>query len=723
MFFVLWAILFFQTLESSIGTTYYLKQVNLKANSLRVKRGDTVILTCQVDMSSSSDTGLQIKYSFHKKHDLLYNVSSSQKSQRYELASVHVSHSGFYCCVAEVGNKKKKSSDINIKVTGLPKPLLKVHNTEVKEGEDVQMTCTATDGIPPFIFTFYKRPFQKTPSQESNENNKEETVTDKMSSETSFAIDDKDEIVRFTCSFVSLLMYHAGKSPESNVTIVTVIEQLAAPEITVHPSSNVTEGTLLNLTCTTKTAPQFSGNVLLMIEKEKHIISMANNTVYYSTTANLQRAGEYKCVASVGDFQKDSKKKIIVNELFSKPELSAAERINEHNPITLQCTVKSVSQNNISGPVFAIYQNRNLIHRNTSSNNTLIFSIKNATVQNQGTYTCKVTIQSITKESAPVNITVYAPVSPPRLTSETTDVILGHNATLQCKSEMGSPPVNYTLLRAGEVHSTITVTKAFEQATFTVTVNKTEHYGEYRCTAENRISSSKKYSSSFNFTVIAPITGVTLTMIPVDGVEEGEELILLCIALNASKPITYKWYKGAEQKLLQTKSNSSESHAYLTITTDHQGTYCCSASNRANTMHSAEVNVTVKWASWKKIMSSVVLLLIAIGTILACLYFQKFKKAKSSSVEMSGKLSDMEFNNQTSASGQANKVISNAIHDHEENDLIDNKEARLSDTKKELLGTEASDEQYEGAKNGTAQTDKEEEHTELDCSEERTMLS
>ncbi|XP_005993795.1 platelet endothelial cell adhesion molecule isoform X3 [Latimeria chalumnae] len=630
MFFVLWAILFFQTLESSIGTTYYLKQVNLKANSLRVKRGDTVILTCQVDMSSSSDTGLQIKYSFHKKHDLLYNVSSSQKSQRYELASVHVSHSGFYCCVAEVGNKKKKSSDINIKVTGLPKPLLKVHNTEVKEGEDVQMTCTATDGIPPFIFTFYKRPFQKTPSQESNENNKEETVTDKMSSETSFAIDDKDEIVRFTCSFVSLLMYHAGKSPESNVTIVTVIEQLAAPEITVHPSSNVTEGTLLNLTCTTKTAPQFSGNVLLMIEKEKHIISMANNTVYYSTTANLQRAGEYKCVASVGDFQKDSKKKIIVNELFSKPELSAAERINEHNPITLQCTVKSVSQNNISGPVFAIYQNRNLIHRNTSSNNTLIFSIKNATVQNQGTYTCKVTIQSITKESAPVNITVYAPVSPPRLTSETTDVILGHNATLQCKSEMGSPPVNYTLLRAGEVHSTITVTKAFEQATFTVTVNKTEHYGEYRCTAENRISSSKKYSSSFNFTVI------------------------------------------------------------------------------------------VKWASWKKIMSSVVLLLIAIGTILACLYFQKFKKAKSSSVEMSGKLSDMEFNNQTSASGQANKVISNAIHDHEENDLIDNKEARLSDTKKELLGTEASDEQYEGAKNGTAQTDKEEEHTELDCSEEPT---
>jgi len=94
-------------------------------------------------------------------------------------------------------------------------------------------------------------------------------------------------------------------------------------------------------------------------------------------------------------------------------------------------------------------------------------------------------------------------LSNPRLipVQGTLNVVMNQNVTLSCHSDSGSPPVRYTLFKRGRKVSILN-RPDLTPSLFNLTINSADDMGEYKCKAENNISSRGKYSNSLNFTLI-----------------------------------------------------------------------------------------------------------------------------------------------------------------------------------------------------------------------------
>lgn len=94
-------------------------------------------------------------------------------------------------------------------------------------------------------------------------------------------------------------------------------------------------------------------------------------------------------------------------------------------------------------------------------------------------------------------------LSNPRLipVQRTLNVVMNQNVSLSCHSDSGSPPVRYTLFKRNQKVSTLN-RPDLTPGLFNLTINSASDVGEYKCKAENNISSGGKYSNSLNFTLI-----------------------------------------------------------------------------------------------------------------------------------------------------------------------------------------------------------------------------
>jgi len=79
--------------------------------------------------------------------------------------------------------------------------------------------------------------------------------------------------------------------------------------------------------------------------------------------------------------------------------------------------------------------------------------------------------------------------------------VLGRPFQILCRSDVGSLPVNYTLLTGYDPLSTVTVERPPRQALFTATVHKPEDIGKFMCEAQNR-QREAPLSKRLNATVI-----------------------------------------------------------------------------------------------------------------------------------------------------------------------------------------------------------------------------
>ncbi|XP_069511097.1 platelet endothelial cell adhesion molecule isoform X2 [Ambystoma mexicanum] len=599
--------------------------------SSELMNGVPINLTCTVDIIQTEPFPILHHFSFLKEDSLIYNVSSKQKTAVYAIHPARVSHSGDYLCKVNSSGKERSSQELALRVTGLAKPNITLSKYEASEGDFIEVLCEVPDEKPPFEFTFIKT---------NNHQNRQQLVRKALHHNyvrTKFQVAEGDVFVHFECAAKIQSVVHPETS-SSVRKIVTVTVPFSNPAITVWPMGNITEGKNMTIECNIVTSHATSEDVLITMQKGKQIMeSSRRGSIVFNVIATVADMGNYTCKAESNKLSKSKSLYITVAELFARPQLVASStHISEGNFLSLSC--------------YIIGQNQTSLNFFLKKDNTFTKLMrpygkysKKAEAVDSGSYVCGVTIQNITKISSPVQIFVYAAVSRPVLTHDkkVSEVTVGQNFRLMCKSSSGTPPIQYAFFRGSEKLGTINVT-GNASAVLQVVAALSQNFGPYRCEAKNKNIAPWKMSNLLNISVIVPVQNASLLLIPENGeVEDGTGLSLVCKVKNGSFPVNFTFYHKDEQKtnhVLYTTSVHAHNANWMNsdFKKSKEGIYSCTASNKANLVTSRHLLVKVVLASWKKtiIASSVVALAIAISAGFIWWYLHKKKKAKELSLEM-----------------------------------------------------------------------------------------
>ncbi|NXI52266.1 PECA1 protein, partial [Chloroceryle aenea] len=596
--------------------------------SVRVNNGAPMSIVCHADISKSTNFQLKHNFTIFKDGKLVFTTVSDKGDAQYEIPMARSSDTGDYECTVEADGKTKSSNSLHVWVIGMTKPILTAEKKEVLEGEVVKLRCELPEEEPPLYFFFRKIKMNSTP--------KEKHVFEpyRNFSVVEFSVEEGDNILQFDCFGRRNVKLEFESSEHSNKTLVTVREPFIKPTLIAKPSSNVTEGDRIQFECSTVVARM--RNIEIILQKNRTILKSVRDEklLKHSVVATLEHSGEYLCKVEQGRASKTTKLNVAVSELFPKPILAASmSTLDENKELTLSCSISGFRKAN-----FAIL-------RKNSTGDILLKNSRNLTmrvnVNDTGSYICKAEVKGIVKESKPVKINVYAPVSKPTLSvvSGLPEVVLGKPLWLICHSVMGTPPITFTFYKGNEVKKIVTNDT---YATFLdENIQQNDERG-YKCEARNKHSSGMETSNILNVTVIVPIENASLGSIPFGEVEDGSETIFLCSVNGGSWPIHFRIFRKTDREILvYEKSENADRIVWHKETMKRQdtGTYYCMASNRANVdVKSHTITISVILAAWKKgIIAAFVLIPIAGAVTLALWwFFHKKKKAKGPAMEMSG---------------------------------------------------------------------------------------
>ncbi|NXD10110.1 PECA1 protein, partial [Nothocercus nigrocapillus] len=598
---------------------FTINTVEIKAlPSAKVKNGAPMSIICHADISKINDFQLRHNFTIFKNGKLVFTISSYKGEVRYGIPVARSSDTGDYECTVEASGKMKYSNSLHVWVTGMTKPILTAEKKEVLEGDVVKLRCELPEEEPPLIFFFRKIKMNSTP--------KEKRVTEQYRnfSTTEFAVEDGDNILHFDCFGRRYVNLELETSEPSNRTLVTVKEPFVKPTLNAKPSSNITEGDRMQIECSTVVA-RIRG-IEIILQKNKTILNSVQDEklLRYSTVATLEDSGEYLCKVEQGRASKTTKLNVIVAELFPKPVLTAsAFKVDENKELTLSCSISGFRKANFS-----------ILRRNSNGDLQWLKNSRNLTmrvfVNNTGSYICRAEVRGIIKESKPVWINVYAPVSKPTLSvvSGLPEVVLGKPLWLICRSVMGTPPITFTFYKGNEVKK-IVVNDTY--ATFLDENITRNDRGGYKCDAKNHHSSAMKTSNILNITVIVPTRNASLGSNPYGEVEDGSGTVFLCSVKEGSWPIHFKIFKKTDREDLvyETSENADRILWHKEVMKrEDTGTYYCIASNRANVdVKSQPITISVILAAWQKgIIAAFILILIAGSIALTSWWFLVKKK-------------------------------------------------------------------------------------------------
>ncbi|KAM6111028.1 platelet endothelial cell adhesion molecule [Pterocles gutturalis] len=596
--------------------------------SAKVKNGAPMSIVCHADISKSTDFQLKHNFTVFKDGKRVFMTVSNKGDAQYEIPIARSSDTGEYECTVEAGGKTKSSNSLHVWVTGMTKPTLTAEKNEVLEGEVVKLRCELPEEVPPLYFFFRKIKMNSTPQE------KHVFEPYRNFSVAEFSVEEGDNILQFDCFGRRNVKLEFENSEHSNKTLVTVREPFIKPTLNVKPSSNITEGDRIQFECSTMVARM--RDIEIILQKNKTILNSVRDEklLRYSAVATLEDSGEYLCKVEQGRASKTTKLNVVVAELFPKPILSASmSKLDENKELTLSCSISGFRKANFS------------ILRKNSNGDVWLRNSRNLTmrvnVNDTGSYICKAEVKGIVKESKPVRINVYAPVSKPTLSvvSGLPEVVVGKPLWLICRSVMGTPPITFTFYKGNEVKK-IVVNDTY--ATFLDENIRQNDKRGYKCDARNNHSSGMKTSNILNITVIVPIRNASLGSIPYGEVEDGSETVFLCSVKEGSWPIHFKIFRKTDRDVLVFETSEYADRVMWrkeAMYRQDMGTYYCMASNRANVdVKSRPITISVILASWQKgVIAAFVLIPIAGAVALTLWWFLcKKKKAKGPSMEMSG---------------------------------------------------------------------------------------
>ncbi|NWI43706.1 PECA1 protein, partial [Picathartes gymnocephalus] len=584
--------------------------------SVKVKNGAPMSIICHADISKNSDFQLRRNFTVFKDGKPLFSTISYKEDARYEIPVAKSSDTGDYECTVKADGKWKFSNSVYVWVAGMTKPILTADKKEVLEGEVVKLRCELPEEVPPLEFFFRKIKTNSAPKEkrvpEQNQN----------FSEMEYYVEEGDNILHFDCFGKRQVRSGWESSQHSNETLVTVKEPFIKPTLTTKPSSNVTEGDQIEFECLTVVAQMHDIEVIL--QKNRTILNSVRDKKFlkYSTVATEEDSGEYLCKVEQGAVSKTTKLNVFVSELFPKPTLSASmTKLDESKDLILSCSISGQKAN------FSIVRKSST--GDILLKNSRVLAIK-VNVNDTGSYTCKAEVKGIVKESKPVRINVYAPVSKPTLSvvSGSPEVVLGKPLQLICHSVMGTPPITFTFYKGDKIKKNVT------NDTYAMFLDEDigqNDNGGYKCDARNNHSSGVKTSNILNVTVIVPIRDASLGSVPYGEVEVGSDTAFLCSVKEGSWPIDFKFFKKTDREVLlhEVREYSDRTIWHKkTMKRKDTGTYYCMASNRASVdVRSRPITISVILAAWQKgVIAAFVLTAMAGAGTVALWWFLRRKK-------------------------------------------------------------------------------------------------
>ncbi|KAJ7424419.1 platelet and endothelial cell adhesion molecule 1 [Willisornis vidua] len=554
--------------------------------SAKVRNGAPLSITCQADISKSADFQLEYNFTLFKDRRAVFTAVSARGAARYEIPVAKSSDTGDYECTVRADRKTRSSDPVHVWVTGMTKPILTADKRDVLEGEVVKLRCELPEEEPPLRFCFRKI--------KTNSKPKEVCVREpyRNFSVLEFSVEEGDHILQFDCFGRRDVNQEWEDSVNSNRTLVTVREPFIKPTLTTMPSSNVTEGDQIQFQCSTAVVQMQDMEIIL--QKNRTILNSVQDkrVLKYSTVATLEDSGEYLCKVEQGRASKTTKVNVVVSELFPKPTLVApVTKLDENKELTLTCSINGFRRANFS------------IIRKSPTGDIPLRSSRSLTmrvdVNDTGSYTCRAEVKGIVKESKPVRIDVYAPVSKPALSvaGGLPEVVLGKPLQLFCHSVLGTPPKTFTFYKGNDVKKVV-INDTY--ATFLDENIRLNDKRGYKCDVRNNHSSGMRTSDVLNVTVIVPVRDASLGSIPYGEVEDGSETAFLCSVKEGSWPILFKFFKKTDHEVLvYEKSEHADRVMWHKKTMKRQdtGTYFCMASNRANVdVRSRPITISVRLA-------------------------------------------------------------------------------------------------------------------------------
>ncbi|NXP77339.1 PECA1 protein, partial [Ramphastos sulfuratus] len=596
--------------------TFNTVKIQVKPSAV-VKNGAPMSIVCHADITKSTDFQLYHNFTIYKNDKVVFTNVTDKEEARYDIRAARSSDSGNYVCTVKAGSKAKSSNSLHISVTGMTKPILTADKKEVLEGDVVKLRCELPEEEPPLRFFFQKIKMNSKPEE------KHVYEPYRNFSVMTFSVEEGDNILQFDCFGERYVNSKREGSEHSNKTLVTVKEPFIKPTLSARPLSNITEGDRIKFECSTVVA-WIHGIEIILLKNRTILKSVQDKKLLeYSTVATLEDSGEYLCKVEQGRASKTTKLNVVVSELFPKPILAASmENLDENAELTLSCSINgfhganfSVFRKNASGDIW-LKNSRNLTMR--------------VSVNDTGSYFCKAEVKGIVKQSKPVGINVFAPVSKPILSvvSGLPEVVLGKTLQLICRLAMGTPPITFTFYKGNDVEE-IVINDTY--ATFwDGNITRDDKRG-YKCEAKNNHSSSTKTSNILNVTVIVPVRNASLSSVPYGEVEDGSKIAFLCSVKEGSRPIHFRIFRKTDRDiLLYEKSENADEVVWRKEAMSRQdtGMYYCLASNRANLdVRSQPITISVILASWQKgIIAAFVLLPLAGAAALTLWWFLCKKK-------------------------------------------------------------------------------------------------
>ncbi|KAH0629295.1 hypothetical protein JD844_011249 [Phrynosoma platyrhinos] len=229
----------------------------------------------------------------------------------------------------------------------------------------------------------------------------------------------------------------------------------------------------------------------------------------------------------------------------------------------------------------------------------------------------KDTSGNVTSCSEPVqDLEIYSPSS---------EATIGRNVTLECRSQTGCLPINYTLfLNTMKIQHDIIKSKTEEKVVFTLSISDA---GEYKCRAQNRFNSGYKYSPGFNFTFKDPPENIISCSepvrdleiySPVSETEVGGNVTLECKSSAKCLPINYTLLFKKTKALrhaIRTKEEDRMVFNFTINSTSELGEYKCKAQYRFNdaakSKYSHGFNFTLREAAEEDEKNKLVVFIVA----------------------------------------------------------------------------------------------------------------
>ncbi|XP_067440389.1 platelet endothelial cell adhesion molecule-like isoform X4 [Thunnus thynnus] len=576
-----------------------------------VIRDTSVILKCQAVVSSSGQEPLSRHYTIYKDGEEVYTkTSSTSEDLLYRLPEARVSNTGKYKCQITIEDKKMISDFKRLTVTGLSVPEVHLNKGVVSEGEEVTARCMAPGETGSIIFYFY-------------EDSKEILEKKVNSNQTEVKLRfNSVGIHKVHCAYTVLVMPDSFKSKDSNTLTISVKEYPITLVLEISPTYKIYEGDRLDISCTIINSQHSSQSIQLFLSQGTQLLrsESTKTKVSHNMTALAKNSGEFECRLVMGNVVKVATKTISVTELFSVPILTMSPaEVFQKEYMTLTCKIESFASEKLRREelIYSLDPSENALSQNNGE-------FSGWALQYDLNYTCIARAKGIVKHSNTLTVRPKVPVSNPKI-SVVDKVVLKQPFKILCKSDNGSLPINYTLLKDKSQLSTISVKLPIQKALFTVTVTHTDEISKYTCEAKNSHKKSL-VSEKLNATVIVPVSRPTLTVIPpLPEISEGDHLYLIC-GTQGTPPVTFKWYRvGNKQPLFTTTSNNNHTNYQVSgLTKQHSGTYYCEAVNHANKAFSSEfVDIEVNLATWKKaLIGGFCLLVVSVLVVVLVLCFR-----------------------------------------------------------------------------------------------------